>query len=471
MTPEEADRFLTGGMSSQKAEQFLTGGGTVMEERIAWKSVFADAVSNSPESALKYGSDLFQAVRHPIQTADALLKTVGGYGEKAVRKYGSALLKDAPQGSHEWEQYADAFTEHMVQRYGTIDSFKNTLAKDPVGVLADISMVLVPATTTVKAIGTAGKLPTVAKTGATLQKTAAALEPINIAKRVVSYPAKLVPKGSLQKMYQSAVKFSTTLSEESRIKLSQAALDNQIMPTVDGLYKLKDQINELNREIATRIDSATNRAGANIPIDDLFQHLDSLKEQHSFLDDWRDIDRVQQSLAGAYQKLEKTHLTPKEAQKLKVEIYRKLEAHYTKSSKSPATVEAKMAISRASKELIQDIIPEIKNLNQNDGALIELYKALDRPVSRIQNHNLISMDAAIKTGLGASGGAAVAGAPGSAVGTSVGLALSILEHPKSKAAIAIFVNRLKKRGVKIRPSTALARLLAAKAGSTIDYTP
>jgi hypothetical protein len=465
MTPEEAERFLTG-MSAQEAEQFLTGGGTVMEERMAWKGVFADAVSNTPQSAAKYGKDLFQAIRHPIQTADALIKTVGGYGEKLI------------PGTHEYEKYADAFTEHMVQRYGTIENLKGTLAQDPVGVLADVSMVLVPATTAVKVPAQAAKASRVAKVGAKMQRAAASLEPINIAKRVIALPAKIVPPKSLQRMYQSAVKFSTTLSEEARMRLSATALDNQIMPTVEGMYKLKDEINELNREIASRIDSATGAAGEVIPFDDLFMHLEELKTRHSFVEDWKNIDKVQESLTEAFMQKGKTHLSAGEAQKLKTEIYRKLkteiyrklETHYAKTNNSPATVEAKMAVARAAKELIEEIIPEIKQLNANDGALIELYKALDRPVSRIRNRNLISMDAAIKTGLGGAGGGAVAGAPGGAVGAGAGMVLSVLDHPQTKTAVAIFVNRLKKRGIKVKPSAALARLLATREVN-VEYTP
>lgn len=456
-TEWDAASSLTGGQEPTGTKK--VGDSSTMNERLSWKQVFFDAAQNTPESAYRYGKDLYQAIRHPIQTAAALGKVVGGYGEKLI------------PGTHPYEQYADAFTEHMMNRYGNMENFKQTLAKDPTGVLSDISMVLIPAGTLVKSVGKAGELGRVASMGSKLERLAASAEPLNIAKRIVSLPAKVIPQKALTKMYQSAVKLSTTIPESTRLKLAGIALDREIMPTVDGLYKLKDQINELNREIAKRIDSTTNRIGESIEVSDLFMHLDDLKKQHSFVSDWKDIDKVKESLFEAFNEQGITKISPKQAQKLKTEIYRKLETHYSKTTKSPATVEAKMAVARAAKELIEGFIPEIKQLNRTDGDLIQLYKALDRPVSRIQNRNLVSMDAAIKTGLGASIGTVAAGGHGGGIGAAAGLALSILEHPQSKTAISIFLNRLKKRGIKVSPSASLARLLATRTVEAEGFVP
>jgi len=68
--------------------------------------------------------------------------------------------------------------------------------------------------------------------------------------------------------------------------------------------------------------------------------------------------------------------TPDEAQKLKQRIYRELQSYYEKHKATPAKTEMRKAIARNARKLIEEIIPEIKQLNQKEGALIELWDAV-----------------------------------------------------------------------------------------------
>ena len=53
-----------------------------------------------------------------------------------------AVEKLIPGGEYPHEKYANAVGEHFANRYGSIDNLKQAIAKDPAGVLADLSVVL-----------------------------------------------------------------------------------------------------------------------------------------------------------------------------------------------------------------------------------------------------------------------------------------------------------------------------------------
>ena len=78
--------------------------------------VGAEAMLNAPQSALQYGKDTLQAVAHPIETA----KTVG------------SLFTDPTSRA--------AVADFFKQRYGGWENIKNTVATDPVGFAADLSV-------------------------------------------------------------------------------------------------------------------------------------------------------------------------------------------------------------------------------------------------------------------------------------------------------------------------------------------
>lgn len=89
------------------------------------------AVTNFPDSAVKFGKDLIHPVLHPIDTATSL-KNVGQ----------GVLEKTGIMSGQEHIPYADAVGQFFKDRYGGIENVKRTLATDPVGFAADLSAVL-----------------------------------------------------------------------------------------------------------------------------------------------------------------------------------------------------------------------------------------------------------------------------------------------------------------------------------------
>ena len=98
----------------------------------AWSEIPGQAVSNAGASTGRFFNNMYQTVRHPIQSAENL----GSIGLGVLEKIGGKLGLPHDQG---YEQYADAVGEALIHRYGSVDNIKRTLATDPIGVAADVS--------------------------------------------------------------------------------------------------------------------------------------------------------------------------------------------------------------------------------------------------------------------------------------------------------------------------------------------
>jgi len=133
-----------------QAEQIPSGGlqaPAVTPEGRSWSSVPLEAVQNIPSSAAKFAGGIYQAVRHPLDTA-------GNIADLAVGTVTSALPKPvadwmASQANPEQAKNvaravstAGAVGDMYKGRYGSAEGLKETLATDPVGVAADISALL-----------------------------------------------------------------------------------------------------------------------------------------------------------------------------------------------------------------------------------------------------------------------------------------------------------------------------------------
>jgi hypothetical protein len=121
-----------------------------------WSQIPGQALSNLGPSAGAFAHNLAQPIMHPIQTAENLGNVGLGYMEKAGRNLG------LPSGQG-YEQYADAVNQMVMDRYGSIDNFKKTLAHDPVGAAADLSAVI-SGTGLTRLPGVAGKIASTVNT-------------------------------------------------------------------------------------------------------------------------------------------------------------------------------------------------------------------------------------------------------------------------------------------------------------------
>lgn len=120
----------------------------------SWGQVATSAVQNIPGSAVEFAKNTAQPFIHPIDTATSIGNLDVGIAQKADK---AGLLESVPFvgaarsvmrmmgisdiGSDK-EKYADTLAKFFKDRYGSIAALKKTISTDPVGVLADASVVL-----------------------------------------------------------------------------------------------------------------------------------------------------------------------------------------------------------------------------------------------------------------------------------------------------------------------------------------
>lgn len=260
---------------------------------------------------------------------------------------------------------------------------------------------------------------------------------------------KLPVGGVPERIYQSALKPSTTLGREKIGNIVNTGLENAIPVSSEGVDKLSGLINDLSDKVKSQIQSGSKQ-GATIDPQAVATRADQLRARF-------------QNQVAPNADLEAISATKKEflannpnpiaadaAQTMKQGTYQQLKAR-AYGEQGSATVEAQKALARGIKEELETQFPEIKGLNAREGQLIGLDKALDRAVSRIDNHQLFG----IGTPIAAGAGAVIGGAPGAA---AAGILKFMLDKPEFKSKLAIALNHGGKGGIPI--SAAMARVTA-----------
>ncbi len=100
-----------------------------------WKDV-AVALANVIPSGVQMAGDIIGAVTSPVDTAKAL----GSVGYGAILK-GAELIAGEKEGGEEYKTAFKAFMDAMSDRYGGRSNFYDTIVRDPVGFLLDVSPV------------------------------------------------------------------------------------------------------------------------------------------------------------------------------------------------------------------------------------------------------------------------------------------------------------------------------------------
>lgn len=162
----------------------------------SWSEAATSALTNIPSSAKQFGSDVAQPFLHPIETAKGIKNVALGVAEK-TRDYpaitaaisatfpsAGAMLSAVPAGK-EHEPYAEAIGKFFVDRYGSAENFKRTLATDPIGIAADLSTILSGGET---ALGRAPGI--IGKVGRIAGETGRAIDPVSQAAKLAGKTGK-----------------------------------------------------------------------------------------------------------------------------------------------------------------------------------------------------------------------------------------------------------------------------------------
>jgi hypothetical protein len=410
-----------------------------------WGEVGMEAVANIPSSAKRLAGDIYQAVRHPIETGKSVVGLARGVAQKAI------------PGEQAQEKYADAMGEFIKERYGGEEELKRTIAEDPVGALADLAMVFTVAGGTLKTAGKVRGLEKAAKTGEVISKIGTAAEPLSLAAKAGVGALKGVPKFVPERIYETVAKIPPTKfkNPKDRIRAVRTALDEGIPPTQRGVDLLWEKVGVIEDKVANIIGKSPDEP---IQTGDIARALNDVRK------DWADdpfarqfLDEID-ALEVEFLRGKGKTITAKNAQKMKKRAYKTIRKAYDKELTSVGE-DARMAVADGTLKELKTLFPELGELGVEEGKLLDLNKAIFNAVGRIENHKMFSLTS-MMGGLGVGG---VTQSPMAALST---LALvQIIGHPKVQSQLAIALTRAKKAKLSevARKGTG-ARVAAEQAG-------
>ena len=247
-----------------------------------------------------------------------------------------------------------------------------------------------------------------------------------------------------RKLYQSALKPSTTLSGTERLKVIDTGLKEGITLTRGGIEKTANLIEDLESQLGKGIDKAAgiirngkgeivSRTGeiAKIPLSFIKPYIDDVKK---FFENTADVAYSQKSiqkLDRMYEDLVKKYgdnIDVDVAQEVKTNTYRLLKNHYDKLS-APA-IEGSKQIARGMKEGIVKVAPIVEDINKRLGDLYNFEHQLERAGGRVGNLNVISL------------GSKVLATAGGKVGAGLAIANELFGNAVVKSWSAVKINKI-----------------------------
>lgn len=465
-TPEQQAEYQKKGEAYKFARQAMTGEITVTADKDAPYDFSAkEMIQNIPGSLYQEGQDIAYAITNPGETLGSLGNLIHG-----------AIQKLDPTGitGNDKIQFVNALGQHYAEKYGSFNRFKRELEQNPAGVMADMSMFLSGGAGTVRLganltkkgasglnkginavtgetssrVGKVGKTAMdVENVAKTTQKVAASIDPFNLTLNVpgtiLGQTARFTPgldaKNWGVNLYEKALKPSTTLSQQQRRKVSQTAVDNKIPLTPKGTEILQNRINQLNEKVSNLIDFADSN-NTKIPTSYVFKYMDEVKKnvggfRIEAAEDLAEVAKIESNFQKWIKKIGKDeYITPKELQEFKIDIADKIDWKKSTLRSTPTEEKVFKQMNRGAREGIAETIPEISPLNAELSDLLNLQPILERGVNRIGNRDIFGIGGGIK----ATGGRAVAGDVGAAVGAGAG----VLDFPRVKSGLGIYLNEI-----------------------------
>jgi len=404
----------------------VKAGGVTSVQKEDVQPEWADVKSNIAGSAIDYVKNLGAAVANPLETLSSLYHMVKGSGVPLPG--GLSMIPRTQEDRAAFMGFANV----MKDRYGSPQAMKKTMVEDPVGFLADASGLVSGAGALTKGIG---MTPKVARVGQAIQRAGEIADPLNIARQTVTAPLRAIGGTSLpERMYMGVIKPGKQFSPEQRAQMMQTAAREKALPTARGAGLLGERIEPLAQQARQVVEDATT-AGERISRKSVVERAIPVMEEAG--KQVAPIRPTRQAAGVVSEFIESVpeQITPSRAQAIKQTTGKALHKQYGELKSSQ--VEANKAIVRGLKEELENLHPELKKLNEGQAELINLKRAIEDSVGRIENRNLLGLDTAALMG-----GAGIAGGP--FAGASALIGKSILGHPQVKSRLAIALARARK---------------------------
>lgn len=480
---------------------------------LSWGKTLQNSLSNLPGDIAKTMGEeiqgLWTVITSPFITASAMKSFATGVAKRAIR--GEGAYQDITEKDKELLIIQD--TERALKDFFTTEEgFKKRIAERPYRTIYDLVTILTPLGKTGKIKYFQKKSPRLARATERVGILASALEPINLpasaARALVHHSYKIPGMKKWKNLPESLVKRALILSDEMpterKADLIKIALKNKNIFNDASVWKLGDQISELDEIITKHIRMADIDPNT-YPLElmDLTDGLDSLAKSLMKNDPiegkqfYKEVMKVQKWVEDTHAANVKAgniskegFIRPLEAQKMKQTLNRKLENIYLKSRKEymniPAGAKAQKWVNQNIRDYIELMVPDIpinetkltndiiqkyypgtrklnlKEINKLQGSLIELRNAIAMTTEKVKKGSLFDFQVTAKAATGTAaghfiskfilGGAGEALAP---VGFTLGLGLGIVDsNPAIKQRIAVYLNEL--RGLGIDPKTTMS---------------
>lgn len=112
---------------------------------MGYGEMVGQAITNIPSSAGNLASGLYHAVTNPVQTVSGIMDVAAGGLQNAMPKSVVDFVnkfESNPEAAQRAVIAANEAGGALKQRYGSVEGIKNTIATDPVGAMADLSLLI-----------------------------------------------------------------------------------------------------------------------------------------------------------------------------------------------------------------------------------------------------------------------------------------------------------------------------------------
>lgn len=472
------------------------------------------SVGGFASNVVKSGGDLLggiaKAVTSPVQTAKNIGGIAHGAAQQNIRK-AAEVGTGVPQPPGSQEPAFDAAKKFYTDRYGSLDRLGETAYSDPVGTMADASMVLGGAGAALKAIGIAPKVAAagnigntsrllgmalpprasmmerVGQAGEALSKASSMTDPLVLAKEGVkmALPPKALATGA-RHLYQSALKPPPSWFNKAEMNpMLDTGLDLGLPlgPTSTPI-KLRSAIDDIDKTVASSVADKAAQGATVDPrkvVDTTRRSIERFGNQVNPGADLNAINDVNREFLGTHAGVQfaPDPLTPSgykalnlpqpipidKAQALKQGTYKQLrDTAYTGDMKK-ASIEGQKDLARGLKEEVYAHLPELAALGKKEKAMIDLDQAIERFTNRQFNHNIFGLEAPLAA-------SAVAAGTGDLTSAAVAaMVVKALEHPAVKSRIAIAMKRLADRKSNKLTNPSLRTATAAERANETQEQP
>jgi hypothetical protein len=281
-----------------------------------------------------------------------------------------------------------------------------------------------------------------------------------------------------QEWYQSALAPPPSTPRTDVMRMVRAGIENRVPVSEAGISTAENMWRELNKKIDDIIDAYPN---APVNPRDVVSGLQGLRRKYAAGSGdpafGKAIDEIEKNFLANH-----PQMTGRSAQEAKKAIYDEIRmakrGAWNGQGVNPISVQAKQEIAGALKQKLEQIYPELRSLNEKEGALIELERSLERFANRESNKRMTPYFAPLLAA-GAAGAGTALGHAG--LGAEGGLAImgahflrSALEDPEVKSKIAFALAKAGKSAAG-RASAAAAPYLAPNAlrsvGAAVNIPP